>query len=43
MSDTRDDAEQEMVNAGIAGGLEDSLGVSDPEASVTYREKHEGS
>lgn len=28
MSDTRNDAEQEMVNAGIATGLEDSLGVS---------------
>jgi hypothetical protein len=28
MSDTRNDAEQEMVNAGIASGLEDSLGVS---------------
>jgi len=29
MSDTRNDAEQEMVNAGISDGLEDSLGVSD--------------
>jgi len=29
MSDTRNDAEQEMVHAGIADGLEDSLGVSD--------------
>lgn len=28
MSDTRNDAEQEMVNAGIASGLEDSLAVS---------------
>lgn len=28
MSDTRDDAEQQMVNAGIASGLEDTLGVS---------------
>lgn len=28
MSDTRNDAEQEMVSAGIATGLEDSLGVS---------------
>ena len=29
MSDTRNDAEQEMVNAGISSGMEDSLGVSD--------------
>jgi hypothetical protein len=28
MSDTRNDAEQEMVNAGIASSLDDSLGVS---------------
>jgi hypothetical protein len=27
MSDTRNDAEQEMVNAGISSGMEDSLGV----------------
>lgn len=34
MSDTRNDAEQEMVNAGIASGLEDSLGVSLPPHSI---------
>ena len=28
MSDTRDEAEQEMVSAGMASGLEDTLGVS---------------
>jgi hypothetical protein len=27
MSDTRNEAEQEMVNAGISSGMEDSLGV----------------
>ena len=28
MSDTRDEAEQEMVSAGMTSGLEDTLGVS---------------
>jgi hypothetical protein len=29
MSDTRDEAQQELVEAGMASGLEDALGVSD--------------
>jgi hypothetical protein len=29
MSDTRNEAEQEMVSAGMASGFEDTLGVSD--------------
>lgn len=38
MSDTRDEAEQEMVSAGIASGMEDTLGVSD--MPIAYRDAH---
>ena len=36
MSDRRDDADQEMVSAGIASGMEDTLGVSTSSSSVRH-------
>jgi hypothetical protein len=37
MSDTRNEAEQEMVNAGISSGMEDSLGVRHNIYAVTEK------